>query len=246
MFGLNMYGCAVSSINSHAEAVAFYESCKIKRGHDHGDERPIAGKEGSKQMDVRIHQGAVKFRYHETDVVTWLPNDSFVVKTYTSNSTCEFAGRFLPYRTYLTKTGSVLAHGDKYYPVIDSIVVAADGVVAHKYDAVFYIERIDRAKAKEALAKTSYAAYRDWHKVMWPMVRGNRTSGIYYNDHAILDMLDDESLWHDLMTSRSASTPDQIRELIYRSSDVHHPEYADTLPRDVHWSTLNRWKVTTR
>jgi len=246
MFGLNMGGCTVSSINSHAEAVAFYESCKIKGGHDYGDDRPIRGKESSKQMGVRIHQGAVKFRYHETDVVTWLPNDSFVVKTYMSNSTCEFARCFLPYRTFLTKTGSVLAHGDKYYPVIDSIIVAADGTVAHKHDAVFCIERIDRAKAKETLAKTSYAAYRDWHKVMWPMVQGNRPTTLYLNDAQVLELLEDEDHWHDLMTSRSASRPDQIRELIYRSSDVHYAEYADTLPRDVHWSALNRWKVTTR
>jgi len=35
MFGLNMYSCAARSINNHAEAVAFYESCKTKRGHDH-------------------------------------------------------------------------------------------------------------------------------------------------------------------------------------------------------------------
>jgi hypothetical protein len=246
MFALNMGGCAVRSINNHAEAVAFYESCKIKGGHDYGDERPIRGKEGSKTMSVRIYQGAVKFRYHETDVVTWLPNDSFVVETYVSNSTCEFAGRFLPSGSHLTKTGSVLAHGDKYHPVVHTITVAADGTVTHTYDAVFCIERIDRAKAKEALAKTSYAAYRDWHKVMWPMVRGNRPTSLYLKDKKILDVLEDEDHWHDLMTSSSASTPDQIRELIYRSSDVHYAEYADTLPRDVHWSALNRWRVTVR
>jgi hypothetical protein len=246
MFGLNMGGCAVRSINNHAEAVAFYDSCKIKGGHDYGDERPIRGKEGSKTMSVRIYNNVVKFCYHSTDVVSWHPDDSFVIDTYASASTCEFAGCFLPSGSHLTKTGSVLAHGEAYHPVIDKITVAADGTVAHRYDTVFSIQRIDRAKAKAALARTRYAEYRDWHNLMWPMVRGNGPTTLYLSDEKILDVLEDKSLWHDLMTSRSASQPDQIRQLIYQRGDVCHTEFAETLPRDVHWSALNRWKVTIR
>jgi hypothetical protein len=248
-FGLSMYHCTVSSINSHAEAVAFYNSCKVKRGHDHGDERPIRGKERS-SMSVRISaNGAVHFKYHHTDVVSWYPDNSFKIGVYTSNSTCTFADCFTPRRTHMTKTGTVLMHGDLIYPLLGSLTVHADGrVIQERQDTCFAIGRTDRRKGKEALARTRYAEYRTWYNVMWPMVKGTVVylKPTWQVEREAFDMLADEAQWHDLMMS-VIGNPNTLRELIYsEADDVFYTEYADTLSRDTSWHTLIKWKVTTR
>ena len=249
MYGLSMHDCAVSSINSHAEAVAFYNSCKIKRGHDHGDERPIRGKERS-NMSVRISaNGAVHFKYHYTDVVSWYPDDSFNIGVYTSNSTGTFADCFTPYRTCMIKTGSMLMHGDHIYPLRGSLTVHADGrVMQEQEDTCFGISRTDRRKGKEALARTRYAEYRAWQNVMWPMVSGGGAwrKYVWQVERDALDMLKDESRWHELMMS-TIGDPSNLRKLIYlEADDVFYTEYADRLPRDMRYHTLNKWSVTRR
>ena len=248
MYGLSMHGCSVSSIRSHTEALAFYNSCKVKRGHDHGDERPIRGKERS-AMGVHISENVVKFRYYCTDVVSWYPDNSFRIEVYTSNSTCAFANCFTPFRTIMIKTGAMLMHGDHIYPLLGSLTVHADGRVVQEYpDTCFGIRRTDRRKGKEALARTRYAEYRAWHNVMWPMVSGGGAyrKYVWQVERDALDMLADESRWHDLMMTTTGN-PDTLRKLIYReANDVFYAEYADTLPRDMSWHTLSNWIVTRR
>ena len=248
MFGLSMRDCAVSSISSHAEAVAFYNSCKVKRGHDYGDERPIRGKERS-SMSVRITDNVVKFKYHYTDVVSWYPDGSFKIGVYTSNSTCTFANAFTPFRTSMIKAGQKLMHGDYIYPLSGSLTVHADGRVVQEYEnTCFCIGRTDRRKGKEALARTRYAEYRAWQNVMWAMASGGGAYRKYdwQVERDALDMLGDESRWHELMMTVSGD-PDLLRKLIYREAgDVFYTEYADTLPRDMRYHTLNKWGVTRR
>jgi len=240
MFGLSMHGCASRDINNHAEAVAFYESCKIKRGHDYGDERPIRGKEGSKSMSVRIYQGAVKFRYHNTDVVVWRPDDSYEIEAWSSASTCTFANRFLPEGHYLTRETKVLFDGGVYHPVLRGIRRHKDGTTEAQDKPVFRIQRIDKAAAKAVLAKTRYAEYRDWYKVMWPMVRDNGRGYIHFTPLEVLGHLSDENLWHDLIISSNASSPDDIREVLYSYFRPYTHETQKTLPRDVNYT---RWDV---
>ena len=219
MFGLNMYSCAVRSINNHAGAVAFYERCPLKRGHDHGDERRIKGKESSKQMSVRIRKnGDVAFKYHNTDVVTWRPDNSYVVDSYSSRSTCEFANCFLPGSHFLTKECSRLHIGGwsigTVYPISDTATVHGEHV---KSDAVFTRDVVDRVGAKEVLARTRYAEYRDWHNVMFPMVRNDLPrSGerAWFSPQQTLELLEDADRWHDLMMGKQG-TPPHIREMLY-------------------------------
>lgn len=248
MFGLSMHGCKVSSINSHAEAVAFYNSCKVKRGHDHGDERPIRGKERS-NMSVRITDNVVKFRYHNTDVVSWYPDNSFRIETWESNSTCEFARVFTPRGTSMTKQGQVLEHNDTYYPLRGSLTVHADGRVVQGYPGTcFSIVRTDRRKGKEALANTRYAEYRQWYNVMWPMVRDTAWLGYNWDvERFYEDYLADEDRWHDLMMT-AIGDPNILRKLIYRDAadSPFHTEYADTLPGNTSWHTLSKWSVSVR
>jgi hypothetical protein len=235
-----MYPCAVRNINTHAEAMAFYDACPTRKGQDYGDERLIKGKENSPQLGVRIVHNAVKFRYHRTDVVTWHPSNSYTVSTYMSRSTCEFASWFIPKDHHLTFSGTVLVTGDIMHPVVGSITVKS-GYVSHEHvGTVFQKKRIDRKAAKRVLAQTRYAEYRAWHKAMSPLVRGHMPTA-YFRDDVRLEMIADESKWHDLMMSYE-SHPDKIRELIYLQNyqEVYYYENCETLPRS--WN-LKGWRV---
>jgi len=228
MFGVRMHNCAVWSINSYNEAVAFHDSCPEK-----GGVRRIKGKEGSRTMSIRMESGSVRFRYHNTDVVTWHPDGSYEIDPYQSRSTCEFANRFLPQGHFLTKECTVLFCGDEYHPVIGGIKVKADGTVQHMFSGTcFRTKRIDRKAAKRVLARTRYAEYRDWYKAMWPMVRDNRPTTLYLNRRASIGLLEDETCWYDMMTSRGLSSPDDIRKAIYEenSQEVYYYEKRETLP----------------
>lgn len=244
MFGLSMHDCHVWRLDNHAEAVKFHNACRVKRGRLETDERPILGKERS-NMGVRIAaDGSVRFRYHNTDVVTWYPEDSFKIEVWTSRSTCEFANRFLPYGTSMLREGRILEHGDKYYPLYDSITIHADGRVEQGCETTcFAIRRIDRRKGKAALARTRYAEYRQWHDIMWPMVQeGRRYHWNVEQDYA--NCLADEEKWHSLMMSY-AGDPETLRKSIYRDAgDVFYDEKVPSLPTDIHWSTLGKWRVS--
>jgi len=222
MFGLNMHACAVRSISSHAEAVAFYERCPVKGGHDYGDERPIKGKERSRQMNVRIRKsGEVVFRYHSTDVVTWRPDNSYVIESYASRSTCQFANSFIPAHHWLTKEGSRLGIGTwsegTVHPVIRKVTVHGDHV---ETDAVFTRTVVNRKGAKEVLAATRYAEYRDWYNVMFPMIRDTFAPSWqrkWWAPAELMTMLNDPEQWHAIMTGHTG-TPANVREVLYSDS----------------------------
>jgi hypothetical protein len=236
-----MHDCAVYSINSYAEAVAFYEACPTRKGQGPHDERRIKGKKNSPQMGVQIVHNAVKFRYHRTDVVTWHPSNSYTVSTFESRSTCEFANRFLPDGHYLTRTGSVLVTGVVVHPVIGGIAVQGDNVTHEYPGTVFKKERVDRKAAKRVLAQTRYSEYREWHNAMWPMVRGQRMTS-FLSIPAILEMLEDDSKWHEIMMSYEGH-PDSIRKIIYSeySREIYYDEVRETLPPG---SNFEAWRVS--
>jgi len=245
MFGLNMYQCAVGSIDSYEEAVAFYKNCSVKGGHDYGDARPIKGKESSKQMNVSVSKDdEVRFRYHNTDVVVWCPDGSYVIESYPSRSTCTFANCFIPRAHHLTKEGARLQIGEWsdgiLYPVLRKAVVRGDHV---ETTAEFLREAVDRKGSKVVLATTRYAEYREWHGLMYPMVAATATGYRQYLDrNTIVEMLADPDRWHDLMMSREG-TPAQVRETIYslNRDQCYRVETAKALPASKGnntWSTV--------
>lgn len=219
MFGLNMYSCAARSINNHAEAVAFYESCKTKRG---SDERRLRGKETSRNMTVRIDaSGNVLFKYHDTDVVTWRPNNSYVVHGWASRSTATFASTFIPDNHFMSRECQRLHIGSwsygTVYPVWRSVTVYGDTV---QTNGVFVRQVVDRKAARVVLARTRYAEYRDWYNVTIPMMRDSMPPSWnrkWYSPSEFVSMLDDTDRWLDIMLS-VGGTPDAVREMLYRNS----------------------------
>lgn len=247
MFGLNMQHAMVGLISSHADAREAYDKAKPRRGEDPGDERRIPGKETSRQMGVRItREGNVAFRYHRTDVVTWYPDDRCVVETYTSRATCEFANRFLPMYTGLIDTGDKLRHGDWIYPIVYHATIYPDGTVAPYRANVRLVrhDKINRETAKRVLAKTNYAEYRKWYKVMSAMVEMPYPLA-YISQSAAVEKLRDKAEWHSLMLS-DRGQPDALRKVLYLYADAgdnpYEVEAHERLPADTKRTT--RWRST--
>lgn len=247
MFGLSMHNCKVSQLNSHADAVAFYERCRDRPGHE---ERRIAGKEGSRVMGVRLlASGDVCFRYHDTDVVVWSADDTVRVNTYPSRATCEFANRFLPRDVYLQGEGSQLRVDAVVYPVVWHISITASGDVVHANPGTHFWRRtIDQRKARALIAQTKLGEYTAWHKVMFAMVKdtfGGTKDRPYVSPRDALEMLDAPEQWHDLMCSTKGS-PATLRSLIYAqaewtSNDPFKVTTAATLPPT--GRSLKKWEV---
>jgi hypothetical protein len=216
-FSVNMYRGVIGVINSYKCAVAFYHSCRDKGM----SERPIKGKETSKQMGVTLaSNGDVKFRYHSTNVIVWHRSNSYTINTFSSISTCAFASAFMPAGHGLGGMGSRIRIGGwvdgTVHAIISTATIKGDKV---KTDAVFFKEVINRKVAKKVLDTTRYAEYREWHAAMYPMVKDDmppayRREYIGYPFDNTVKLLENPDEWHRLMMSR-AGHPSQIREGIY-------------------------------
>lgn len=251
MFRLNMYQCATGSISDYNHAAEFFNKCKAKRSSTHLDERPILGKETSKQMGVRMTAGGVvKFRYHSLDVVSWNPDNSVTLRSFPSSSTCVFANCFVPCETHITKEFSVMKHGHFYYPIHSEITIGPDREV-HQPEinpAIFRKKRVNQKIAKGILATTRYDEYRKWYNLMKPILeyQERNQSSFWYADHTstYLDFLEDEDDWHDLMVEHNVS-PNILRDLIYRrhKDEVFYYEEEDRIPFENCYDFPRSWEV---
>jgi hypothetical protein len=224
-----MHGCAVWKINNYEQAVSFYNRCEpVKRNNP--TVRKIRGKETSRVMNVRLDDGVVRFRYHDTDVVSWFPDNTYMLDlTYESRSTQEFSYHFIPNRHYVLSLGREIQVNGWLYPTLNKTVkVTADGVVTptgFKYVKWF----INRERAKEVLSKTKYRKYQRWYNTIWPVVRESITRKCVYSLNDALNLLADETKWYDLMESY-CGMPDTIREYIYTENNVYDRVEVDRLP----------------
>lgn len=237
MFGLNMNDCRIFSINNHAEALAAYERGKPGRKETYGDPRRIPGKEGSKSMDVRITaSGSVVFRYHYTDVVTWRKDDTCAVQVYSSASTCRFADRFVPRNMYFEAEMRHLVARDRVYAIVNDFTLNADGPVGLTGLGRFCREVINRRRARQVLANTRYAEYRDWHGLTWPMVKDTLNYRPWIQRGEAVSLLKDDTRWFELL--ERGINPTTLRHDLYEHAravegvNVWDTQIVDTLPRN--------------
>ena len=230
MFALQMH--QAPRVTSYDEALSVLTRAQRRRGrtlHDIGENGyPIPGKESNRDLSVRMTPKGVAFRYHRTDVITWHPGGAYTYELWNSRSTCSFFNQFCPMGTYLTRDGEVLIIGDTAYAVTGPVTVQ-DGKPSGRLGQ-FRRERINREGAKRVLAETRYAEYREWHKIMKPLL-GNQRQPFFRAEEA----LEDESNW-PMMAScwTNDGHPDRVRNAIYNrnGSDCYTAEYSDTLPAD--------------
>lgn len=240
--------------DNYREALALFELTTPWRNG--GEDHPLPNKR-VRHMGVRkLPDGSIAFRFHNTDVVTWHPDETYTLVPYQSQSTCDFAESFLPFWGHqLCKTGTVLEIDNTYYPVeYDHKVHVNPALKAptHQLKSVFVRQRTDRKAAKAARDKTRYAEFAEWHKLMMamrnnmPIMRAEWTYNITLHD--ILDALADESRWHDLMTSvylRSDILGD-IRDAIYRDNHYSNPVYYYETAETLDTYPQKPWEITAR
>lgn len=238
MFAINMY--SAHSARSYKEAQELLEKASKRKARTtwRGETcYPIPGKETSRQMSVREVKNGIAFQYHRTDVITWHPDNSYTIDTYSSRSTCAFFDTFAPWDTYLMRDGRVL--------IIDDLGYALDGSPCHVKDGipktgigVFTKQVVNREGAKRVLAETRYAEYREWYKIMAPMLVPTKQP--YFVPH---EALEDEANW-PMMASCSwgEGHPDKVRLSIYDANhrECYREETYDVLPREKARNTSHR------
>lgn len=238
----------VPRINTYADALRFHDKASQKPWRNGGEDFPFPGKRVRQYGVRKLADGSIAFRYHSTDVVTWHPDDSCTLDPWNSQSTQAFANHLLPRHVYTTSQCSKLVTGgwqDGWvYPLSGKVRIGGpdDAIIT---GARFAIERVNRKRAKVALARTRYAEYREWYGLMRPMLGDGFTpDGTWLLEHEALGLLADEQCWHKLMTCRwgHLGHPDNLREIIYRKnySEVYCTEYADRLPAR---SNISKWRV---
>ena len=87
-------GSDVPDINNYDQAVYRYNQARTWR--DKRTERKLGNSDKSYHGITLRENGDVALRYHDTDVVTWHPDNSFSVCTYPSRSTDAFIVRCTP------------------------------------------------------------------------------------------------------------------------------------------------------
>lgn len=230
MFAISMRGALSASSYEEAKSLLERASKRKARTGPRGENcYPIPGKETSAQMSVRATESGVAFRYYNTDVITWHPDNSYTLIAWESRSTCAFFEAFSPWGTYLTRNGEVL--------LVDGLGYALKGTPCHVKGGVprngitwFTKQVVDKEGAKRTLAKTRYAEYRKWYKIMAPMLIPTRQP--YF---LACEAVEDEANW-PMMASCICGDghPDKVRLSIYdaHSHDCYKTETYDVLPAD--------------
>lgn len=228
MFALQMH--SAMRVTSWGEAACVLERAMKRKPLMNGG-YPIPGKENNKDVSVRLSNEGIHFRYHHTDVITWHPDGSYTYDPWTSRSTCTFFNQFCPAHTHLTRNGTVLIIRNTGYAAWGEKVHVVDDVPQSGVGA-FVCEVINRRGAKEVLKRTRYAEYREWHRVMSPLLTPAKN---FYTDGEMLAMLEEEARWPELATARwGDGHPDKMRTLIYadNAEECYKEETFETLPSD--------------
>ena len=230
MFALQMY--QAPRVTSFGEAISVYTRAQRHRPRtvaSNGDLcYPIPGKENNRDLSVRMTAKGVAFRYHSTDVITWHRDGSYTYAPWNSRSTCSFFNQFCPIGTYLTRCGAVLIIDDTGYAPCGPVRVK-DGKPSGGL-TWFHRERVDRKAAKRVLAETRYAEYREWYKIMKPLLGDQQQR---YFDAA--EALEDESNWPMMASCHLGDGhPDRVRKAIYAYNhhECYKTETAESLPAD--------------
>jgi hypothetical protein len=209
----------IPSIFSYTDALRYHDRAAQKPWRNGGEDFPFPEKRVRQYGVRKLNDGSIAFRLHSTDVVTWHPDNSLTLEVYTSQSTQAFANCLLPYGV---STGGGMTRleigrnwkAQKMYPIADTVHIAPDHETIDT-PVVWERRRTDRKVARRVLAETRYAEYREWYKLMRSMMTEPPKLLGFWSPRETVAMLADQSFWHDLMTSWSGGTPDDVRYAIY-------------------------------
>ena len=132
-------GRHIPTLNSYADALGAWERAhkwrsqyytnqvwedgyaREKTGHLHANDRRLGDSTKRYHGIIKYDDGDVALRYHDTDVVTWHPGDSFTVRAWPSRSTGAFATATTPHGISFNMIGgsgkkdALVSVGDRWY-----------------------------------------------------------------------------------------------------------------------------------
>lgn len=151
MVGFNL-SYANTNVHDYASAVRYWEGTKPWRGEtDEHDPRPLKHQRSRDKSVCKTRDGAIRFKYHRHDVVSYLPDGTIELEPYSSKTTDWFASWFLDsVSTYFTCGVVKTSQGLWYLHRLQDVSITPDGEVVGADDWVRFL--VD-AKAARAIRK---------------------------------------------------------------------------------------------
>lgn len=251
MFAYN--GGDLPRLSSYNAAVEFFARAKTWRGTD---ERKLDGNKRHTTIR-RLYDGSIACKLHNTDVITYHPDNTITVRPWGSRSTDEFFNSLVRGVFGLSSsfTSGVIRVGERFYRAIDTILIRLDPLEMLTQTEPFRFDNINRKRAKAARDLYNYSdfsAYAGMAEKMGMAPVPPRERMPVFTPEARLDALKNREYWPHLLVPQShrvfgevvavsaALTLFDVRQAIYT---VHRDVYDTTEePFLETWHDINRWK----
>lgn len=165
-------------LTTHASALAKWESITPVRGRADDNIRPLARRSDTSKTIRKTKDGSIALCYHNTDVVTFRPDDTVTLEPYASVSTNSFvwatlggqgdqvqalwADRDHPCPDHITRVGDLHYHT----PSFATVKYESTGWVLLAGSEPFEVPMLDKAKCREALHESGFNDFALWFKTL--------------------------------------------------------------------------------
>ena len=263
----------LDSAHTYAQALHLYEHAVAHaKGKEPrcGDYR-IPHKWTSRQLGIRkLRDDSIAIRYHNTDVVTWRPDDSVVLQPGVfSRSTQAVMNNFTPHSVHIVRDGSVLmtptrayalsSRSARFVPVANHLSDRWDYAPAPEaHTHGFQRDVLNKPVARQVLAETRYAEYRKWHQVMSNMFKDSHYRRYVWVDRAgamedlalgLVDCPEERPVGWIRLFACPDYRPDALRQVIYdwnRHRGTYTRETVESLDLSGSankYAELQKWKT---
>lgn len=214
------------------------------------DERALDTKRKKHVTIRKLRDNSIACRLHNTDVITFHPDNTMTVKPWSSISTDEFFNSLIGANHGILawfNTGLIRVQ-DKFYIAYDELKIDCASGRLLSEPRPFRISTINRKKSGEVRKLYSYQDFATWVKMMAAMNEiPPRQNRMWVALHDVCSMMQDRNDWPALMLTTDypprvdvIGTLNRVREGIYDK----HPEVYDVKvrPHLATWQEVRQWK----
>lgn len=244
-------------LSSYTAAVEFFAQAQTWRGDSPDGERKLDG--NKRHATIReLSDGSIACRLHNTDVITYHPDNTITVRPWGSRSTDEFFNALTRaiYGLQSSFTAGVIQVGGRFYRAVEKMKInVADRPEMLTKTEPFRFDSINRKRAKAArdlYGYSDFSAYAGMAEKMGMAPVPPRERMPVFTPEARLDALKNREYWPHLLVPQShkvfgevvavsaALTLSDVRQAIYT---VHRDVYDKTEePYLESWHDIERWK----
>lgn len=237
-------------ITSYDSAHRFWERAQHWRGQDNEHDERVLDSKRKKHVTIRkLHDNSIACQLHNTDVVTFHPDNTMTVKPWNSISTDEFfnqlLGGFNSVRAWFNR--GLIRVGDKFYNAFDTLKIDCASGQLLSEPRPFKIRTINRKKSNEVRKLYNYQDFATWVRMLAAMGERSHTKTAWWTAATTLNLLSNRNSWPDLLRCANyegvvdaSGTLTRVREAIY----LEHPEVYDVTvkPYLTSWKEVAQWK----